>query len=1062
MAESTKIVQGECTYRELLKDYCGQVAYWGNDDRIQPVSLEGIYTPLRMREGKPDERETIFQSRDNKEELDYTEVLNRLDKQIDELLASFDQKEKGENYKGKRTTSLNVNTKRSSMIAVVYGRPGGGKTTWSKRVCLACLSNDEPFFLQQPPLEKWYKDGTLPVLLCCRNMIGINDEKDLDLISLAYALVGLSFGRHFHQTFSEQSFRELLNEKASNGKLLLIVDGWDELADEESEKHLESCLESFLSDRTDVKCAITTRNLQKQSNLFKTSFAYTIESLDSNDVELFCRRWHEEIFRGDPQRVENYKTVLSQLESPFFGRISYMTKTPYLLSNLLRCSQYYGRLPSSIVELYDRIIDMLVEWFTKLDTGLEKHDVKIQLSYIACAMTKSRSFTISKTDLCELIKQCFIDLDGLFRRPLLEKPVQDYLKLFLARNCVLDTTYGGLYHFPHREMQEYLSAVAIVNGYSDAGDNRLDPFDILKRYYASADQSERRNWETIVVFSTLIGGTRFARAVVNDIINLAEKDVDDSYSYRNLLFSFILDSVDLLKNDRLRIYEVCFASHISAQQIKGICQLAEQSEVGYSELSSFIESKFVEGVKKGDLFYCFAWAIIYSKRITSQGHNPLYMACNLLIQDDIVAFSTGLVILDVFAWCKYDGIIGNEFSVFYREDGFQIPSESCNALQIALAENVNNSTGLFVNDIARTINTCTLAGFIAPSKVREIVPEDIISSFLDRVELFADNRKALDRLLAVYTVPTLENISSTTELGSEQVRTYYENQFYSDLMNSRRDACAFSFNRCLALGIWKTEELVKENLKKLNEIQLDTPNKTRLSQIQKMLAYFSFIFGTDPEGKVKEYEFYIQNDEITADCDQYIYLLSEIYKLSADDLKFPRISLQNNIAYLMRRGELRGARVEGSKNYPIGARELLEEGVEENEGFSLTNYALSLSGFSKDNGGSYDSGLAFLQVHFSIYDKSLPDIKKWWWRLAKEKGELEGAVVLMWLYELKLINIDGDTANEMVFSYNDVEFLISHFKEKVEKLGEHSKATLLSIAKAMDLQKSGTLQSDLC
>lgn len=1034
-------------YRDRLKEYCGQIPYLDKDNRIRPMYLEEIYTPLRIHKGKPVEDDYGVEYNGAlsmiDDDLAIKAILERLDRQIDMMVA--DHHSEKDTEKKSVASDLSDQDDEGKRISTVYARPGGGKTTWSKRVCLACLADDEQFFYDQLPLKKWkFKKGFFPLFLCCRNMSGIGNEDISDFFSLVYALTILSFGQECLQSYSIHTFQEWLKMYAEDGSLLLVIDGWDEFANEKSEKDFEDCLKAFLVKYPEVKCVITTRGQQKASEFLNRWDAYTIDSLNQEEVRLFCKRWHEEIFRGDSQLVEKYKTIIKQLESPFFSRISYMTKTPYLLSTLLRCSQYYGRLPSSIAELYERSIDMMIGWFTKLDTDTElnPHDVKIQLAYIAFEMAKKRRLMISKNELCKLIGQCYYDLDGLFRRPLRGTPVEHYLTQFLSRNCILENYYGEHYHFPHREMQDYFSAMAIVNGYLDAENNTRDPFEIIRAHYTNVEYNDRYFWETIIIFSTLISGPRFARSVVADIIKLIEKDSDSDSFYRNLLFSFVLNSVDLLSTDRLRIYEICFAKQISAPQIKWICQLSEQNEVDYSEFTRFIESKFKESVREGDLLYCFVWPIIHAKKMADQGINPLHAACKFLTEGDTLGFVTGLTILDLFSWCKYEDISGNEFFVYYREKGYQIPQEGRNALKKAFEQNAAQIKEPFIVDIARTLYSCVLATYLSDSAIREIVPEEILFGMLDKTSISVDNRKTIDYLLAVYPVLPMEDILSSPQLGSEQVRAYYSHQFEDDWTNRRRDSLAFSFNRGLVTGAWKTEEEIIENLKKVESIELDTANKTRISQIQKELAFFSMKFGSE---EMNEYLFYVKHDQFSVNDDQfidaYINSLSKM-KILPDGI---RITIQNNIAYLVRRGDLRCVLIDKYEKHPVKAEELLKEGISEKDGFSLINYALAISGFNRNSNGSYEMGLNFLQDCFSPPSDTLNKIKQWWWNLAKENEEIEGMIVFLWLFELGCLDLVEESVKENEYSYNDVIFLLSRFGDKLDTLGNHCKNTLLSL-----------------
>ena len=62
--------------------------------------------------------------------------------------------------------------------------------------------------------------------------------------------------------------------------------------------------------------------------------------------------------------------------------------------------------------------------------------------------------------------------------------------------------------------------------------------------------------------------------------------------------------------------------------------------------------------------------------------------------------------------------------------------------------------------------------------------------------------------------------------------------------------------------------------------------------------------------------------------------------------------------------------------------------------------------------------------------------------MVKENDELEGAVVLLWLFELGCISLVREVIKEQDFSYDDTEFLVSRLRERIEKLDNHSRKTL--------------------
>ena len=109
---------------------------------------------------------------------------------------------------------------------------------------------------------------------------------------------------------------------------------------------------------------------------------------------------------------------------------------------------------------------------------------------------------------------------------------------------------------------------------------------------------------------------------------------------------------------------------------------------------------------------------------------------------------------------------------------------------------------------------------------------------------------------------------------------------------------------------------------------------------------------------------------------------------------FQLLSSRNNLAYMLRRGEISTVVYDG---VTYSVETLLHPGIEEKEPYSLVNYALYIS---YDSGQyDYSKGLQFLLKYKET--GHLLDAASWWFGL-KQNEELEGYIVCMWLAELDL------------------------------------------------------------
>ena len=129
-------------------------------------------------------------------------------------------------------------------------------------------------------------------------------------------------------------------------------------------------------------------------------------------------------------------------------------------------------------------------------------------------------------------------------------------------------------------------------------------------------------------------------------------------------------------------------------------------------------------------------------------------------------------------------------------------------------------------------------------------------------------------------------------------------------------------------------------------------------------------------------------------------------ELSADARGYLGVSLsssvssKNNLAYLLRRGELRGAEKIDVGPLRLTPQLLLDEGVRQRDPLSLMNYALLVSGARADVLGNITEGRRFLSSFAVSGDDRWRSVISRWLKLAAGRLEPEGALVLLWLYEL--------------------------------------------------------------
>ena len=151
-----------------------------------------------------------------------------------------------------------------------------------------------------------------------------------------------------------------------------------------------------------------------------------------------------------------------------------LAENPLLLTMLLVVKHGYGRLPPDRVSLYERAVEVLLDtWNIKGHDALNPREGVPQLAYIAFRLMQQRQQTATERELLQLVETC------RQRVPLVQLYAKDAPSEFLKRvelrsSLLLEAgrvADGGrtvaFYQFRHLTFQEYLAAVAVVEGHYD-------------------------------------------------------------------------------------------------------------------------------------------------------------------------------------------------------------------------------------------------------------------------------------------------------------------------------------------------------------------------------------------------------------------------------------------------------------------------------------------------------------------------------------------------------------------------------------------------------------------
>jgi predicted NACHT family NTPase len=321
-------------------------------------------------------------------------------------------------------------------MLMVWGKPGGGKTTFLKYLAIQCiggklLENRVPIFIE---IEKFAQSS--------------NRIKLQEFITDILGNCGV--------TFSQTS--ELLK----HGRLFIILDGLDEVRAEDSPhvvRQIKYFLDSFHKNHFVLSCRIAGQEYSPDFTEVE------IADFDDNQITYFANKWFQA--RQTPNKAKKFIEKLNEDKST-----KELANNPLLLTLLCLVFEETAEFPSNRFDLYREAIDvLLVKW----DAQREKERRKIYkqlsasgrrdlLSYIAYKTFEQGEYFFTIDDLKKYI------VDYISRSPsyaeteleVLLEYSEDVVDSIESQHGLLFKRALGIYSFSHVTFHEYFTARKIT------------------------------------------------------------------------------------------------------------------------------------------------------------------------------------------------------------------------------------------------------------------------------------------------------------------------------------------------------------------------------------------------------------------------------------------------------------------------------------------------------------------------------------------------------------------------------------------------------------------------
>lgn len=422
----------------------------------------------------------------------------------------YDYDEENDKFTGEKNLIKEVlgNSQRNAILA----KPGGGKSTLIRRITLAYAYPERRLRVDDGlPDKDWF-----PVYIRCRDLENNVTKSILEIIGTIVQRAEISKYK--------KAFEVLVENALQDGRMLLLIDGLDEISEERHRICLADQLRTFVATYPNVHLLITSREAGFRAvagTIAGYCKQYTICGLEKEQIYLLSQKWHQAIL-GNSEKVKADSDKLCKIIL-HDARIAVLAENPLLLTTLLFVKRCVGYLPTKRCRLYEEMIKLLlVTWNAGAHDKLDMDETEPQLAYVAYYMMEQGQQKISRDQLENCIIKARRELPEILGYT--EVSPSKFIEQVEERSSLLiqmgyeENDRGQMvaaYEFSHLSFQEYLAAKAIVRQWTP--DSRK--IDLLK---ALEPHMQDEHWREVIPLAAFLAG-REAQPLIEYLININTK-----------------------------------------------------------------------------------------------------------------------------------------------------------------------------------------------------------------------------------------------------------------------------------------------------------------------------------------------------------------------------------------------------------------------------------------------------------------------------------------------------------------------------------------------------------
>lgn len=512
-------------YRHYLLAEFGHITLEGlpadQDVHSKPFRLESLYVPLALRDlagtdvmgdsdpegdsfadpqiGEEDgDGDGSYISADEYFEEDYDDEDDEVEDEDEDEDLDIEPSEPDQG----RSKSLGAALRKHVRLAIL-GLPGSGKTTLLKRLAVAY---SDPARLRASD-DDLPEDEYFPVLLRCRTLRGNARQPIVALLASQIEqaeIIG-----------ETAKFGQLVQQKLAQGKLLLLVDGLDEIVSPSDRAAFVAQLRTFVAMYPTCRIVVTSRVAGFRAvagAVQAVCDAVQVQNLGPEAIRELTVHWHKEVIGSSASVQADANRLADTIVRT--DRIRRLAVNPLLLTTLLLVKRWVGQLPRKRTMLYQKAVEvLLMTWNAEGHEPLDPEETMPQLGYAAFVMLSRGATTVTADELAEHFtnaRRSLPEVLGYARvsvHKLTERVEERSSLLTLSGHKLVDGEIKPTYAFKHLTFQEYFAALAIINGWLPRELQDLSYVQVLgPRLGMSA-------WQEVVALTAVLSGKKASQIV---------------------------------------------------------------------------------------------------------------------------------------------------------------------------------------------------------------------------------------------------------------------------------------------------------------------------------------------------------------------------------------------------------------------------------------------------------------------------------------------------------------------------------------------------------------------